>query len=176
MMIGLLMVSAMMIRLAMRGLQFGDYQHKSRSTEFFLTACCIVTPMMIMLTCIESQVATSAFIDLPDVQSQIVTPMLSFVFSSIIIVSFALSLTGLLGIIQKNKQVIRNYATLHLVLVIVCYIASIVFIYRWAEFAGASWFGFTSFYEKEWPNLMRYVHFSEFQQEGMTKCPGGKYF
>lgn len=54
-MLSLLLVSTMMLKLTMKGLTFGDLQHKSRSTEYFAVACCIVVPMMIMLTCIESK-------------------------------------------------------------------------------------------------------------------------
>jgi len=55
--LGLLLVSAQMIKLTMKGLELGDLQHKSRSTEYFVVASAIVEPMMIILTCIEAQTA-----------------------------------------------------------------------------------------------------------------------
>jgi len=87
-----------------------------------------------------------------------------------------LSFVGLVGVIQKNKTLVRNYASFQFLLTIICLISSVLFIFRWAEFAGASIIGLSTYYEQEWPNLMRYVHFDEFNDDGMSSCPGGKYF
>jgi len=32
-----------------------------------------------------------------------------------------------------------------------------------------------TYFEREWPNLMRSIHLQEFGQEGASPCPGGKY-
>ena len=51
-----------------------------------------------------------------------------------------------------------------------------LFIVRWANFSGAGWIGISTYYEQQWPNLIRFVHESEFYTDGMAPCPGGKYF
>jgi hypothetical protein len=146
----------------MTGLKFGDLQHRSRSQEFFMVSCGVVVPLLVVLTCFEARIAEASFSYLPDVQEMILTPAFMSIFIIMVSICCILSLVGLLGAITKNKTVLTGYAKIQLVSTVICLVASFVFLLRWLNFAGASYIGVSTYYEKEWPNLMRFVHYEEF--------------
>jgi hypothetical protein len=81
----------------------------------------------------------------------------------IIVTSFCvLSIVGIIGVHLKNKNIINTYARIQIITTIFSILVSIVFIWRWCGFSGVSFLGINTYYEQEWPNLMRYVHASEF--------------
>lgn len=73
-----------------------------------------------------------------------------------------MSFVGLIGAITKSKSVLTGYAKIQLIATVICLVSSFIFLIRWLNFAGASNIGVSTYYEKEWPNLMRFVHYEEF--------------
>ena len=93
-----------------------------------------------------------------------------------IILTIVLSFVAQIAIIRGDKRIVSHYSQIQFVCTLVCLFSILMFIYRWAQFAGASLVGLSTYYENEWPNLLRYVHYKEFKDDGMSSCPGGKYF